>query len=301
MSAAQTLPYLRASDDRVRCSEWHLGDASTGGLLGDHVPGWDTNTDTILERRLRVDVDGLREDCRLPGDAPLRLVVTWHSGSTQTKGVEVVSELPQTGTLEVDANVKLVGARLGGRVELTTSVVLVARLPKAPIRAFLPGTVLWESTKTVRVEGSGSRFPMEALPFSTASHRLPSGAAWHLELDPDGLDLPVLGSVVLYLNQEHPAVQRMVAEPNDPVSRMLESMLRFDVASQLVRSALASEEFRNRADPWPSDSVGRVMQKLLQSRFRRDSIDALSRQMCDEPAEFSSLLQARLGLGEMEA
>lgn len=300
MSIARTLPYLRASEDRCRASDWYVGDVTTGRLLGEHVPGWDSNTDLLFSRHIAVDVRGLRDDCGLPPDAPLRLVVRWHASTTHAKGVCIVGDLESDGVQELEARLALAGPELGGSLELLTAVVLARALPPAPIRAHLPGTVLWDSSKEVRLQGGGSRFPMEAVTFSTSGHRLPTGAAWHLELDPEALELPVLGAVMLFLNLEHPPVAAMIDDPEAPASKALAGMLRFDVASRLVRAALSSTAYAEREEAWPRDSLGRVMHRLFKLRFRRDSLDALRQQMVEEPLTFASLLQARLGLMESE-
>ena len=293
MKRARTLPYRRADDETVQASSWHLGEAGSGKELTDHIPGWDVKLSIQLAQRLRIDAGALRSQTGMPPHATLKLLVRWLCSSTRRRGVQTIATLPPDGIVEREIHLQLRGADLGGTLELATVVMLSAALPRAPIRAWMPGTVLWDSVNELRLEGSGSRFPMTAVPFSKAHYSLPNHAAWHLDFD-DDLSLPVLGSVMLYINEENPTVKQMLSDPDAPAAQTASAVLQFDVAAQLVRAAIASESFRNRQNPWPRDSLGMVMERLLKTRFRRDEHEAMRQDMVERPGQFASMLQDRL-------
>lgn len=297
MSGARALPYLRSEANRVRCSRWHLGSLDQGQRMADALPDWDPTTPLALRQRVRVNVPGVRADCGLRPDDRLRLVAAWKADGTYLRGASAPVELPVEGEIEVDLALDLVGADLGGSIHLSTAVVLAAARPREPLRASLPGAVLWESTATLRLEGGESRFPMEAVPFSKAGWDLPPGAAWRLELDPTDLELPALGSLRLLLNSEHLAIRRVLDTPQDPRAKLTEAAMRFDVARTLIMTAITLPDYAARgAEPWPRDSVGAVIEKLLKAHFKRETVATLAQLQSQDPGRFEALLQDRLHL-----
>jgi len=294
--STRTWPYLRAQPSRVGGFPWHLVAGSRELLLKEALEHWDPSTDLSLRRRIRVDIDSILADCALPPGTPLRVLASWHCEGTTLRGVGTSTLLPTTGLTEVFLDIVMAGIRLGGKLFLNVSVVLGRKLEPRPLMPYRAGTILWEDSHELRLEGSGSRFPMEEVSFSAAGWEFPPNAAWRLEWERGDLELPVLGSVRLYLNRDHPVVQEMIHHPDAPTSQLITSAVQFDIARSLIRGALLEDDFHVRSAPWPSDSVGRAIERLLKSRFKTMSPLALREVLRSDPDQFEAMLQSNLGL-----
>lgn len=294
MIIARTSPYLKPSADAVKPTPWRMISLGQDPFLPNVLPDWEPGTDLHLVRTLVVDPAQVRNACGLPADAPLRAGVAWHCKETTLRGRGAVVNLASSGEMRVPLELKIAGLDLAGTLRIRSMLVLGGRVPPAPLRPRRPGTLLWEDVHEVILEGGGARFPMEVISFSQSSWRLPDRAAWVLEWDREDLELPMLGALRLYLNADHPTVCGALASPNEPASVTLIAALHHDVARQLIVGALLSDDFVNRTEKWPAESVGEVIHKLLSSRLKGDSPQALRIQLHQEPSQFEARLQDRL-------
>ncbi len=294
MSTAQTWPYLRADPGRIKTSGWLLSHPDGDRRLDEALGDWDPATPVNLKQTIHADLDGIRTDCRLPPEARLRLTTYWHSNGTRIRGVGARLEL-NGAELTVPLTLGVDGFNLSGSIGLHSVISLSQALPPRPIIAWRPGTILWQESHTLRLEGGGSRFPMEILDFTKCGWQFPNRAAWMLEWDPEDLELPVLGGMRLYLNSDHPRVKRMLEFPKELDVRIFQGAMQYDVARTLIRGALLNPEFIQRDEPWPTDSVGKTIWLLFRS-FTGDSPETLRQMMDNDVARFEARLQHHLGL-----
>lgn len=294
-ASARTWPYRRPDRGRVAAQPWRIA-VEGGATLGESLDHWDPSTDLHLSRRVQVDASALRTDCGYDGDVPLRLVASWWCEGTTLRGHGTRVAIPASGTLDVAVELLLDAPQLSGVVHLQTSVVLARRLQRKPLTAHVPGSVLWEQSHTLRLEGSGARFPMDAISFKASGPDFPLNAAWRLEWEPDDLELPVLGGVRLHVNTDHALMASVIEKPEDPRSQLVVAAMQFDVARTMLRGALERDDFVNRRTPWPPDSVGKVLERLLQLRFSGFNAVTLQAKLRTSPETFDALLQDRLGL-----
>src|SRR5699024_5035928 len=78
-------PYLLPGDYRVDSSEWKLFWRGESVVLGPTIDDWAAGDDLRLTRVVTIDAAGIRQDCALPEDAPLDLVVTWFGNTTKMR------------------------------------------------------------------------------------------------------------------------------------------------------------------------------------------------------------------------
>jgi hypothetical protein len=294
MIIARTPPFLKPPGDSVKPTPWRMVVQGQDPFLANVLPEWEPGTDLHLVRTAVVDPALVRRASGLPEDAVLRMGVAWHCTGTTLRGRGTVVTLPTSGEVRIPLELRIQGRDLAGSLRVRSMLVLGGRLPPAPLRARRPGTLLWEDIHDVVLEGGGARFPMEVISFSQSSWRLPNHAAWALEWDREDLELPLLGALRLYLNADHPAVSAALAKPTDPASTTLIAALHHDVARQLVVGALLSDEFVERTEKWPAESVGEVIHKLLSNRFKGDSPQDLRERLRQEPSQFEATLQDHL-------
>ena len=193
--------YLVPDDDVASATPWTDPD---GRELTDRLDHWDPLTDLPLSRALTVDLDKLREQCRLGQDSAFAVIASWRSPNRTRLGG--AGERVDLGALEglVQAPVSLVvpGPESGGRLDLTTRLVL--RTPgsdPSPISPKRLGAVLWTETQRIALEGGSARFPMTAVDFASLP-RVPDDAAWYVEWDQEDLEAPVLGGLRLLSQQQ---------------------------------------------------------------------------------------------------
>lgn len=296
-AVAKTWPYRTGGRGRVKASAWRMArGAGEAADAGESVDDWDPTVNLRLWRTVGLDAAGLAEDCGLPLGTPLRVIATWRASGTAVRGAGTTWDGPADARHQVDLTVDLLGAELGRELQLTVAVVLGETLYPKPITAWRQGSVLWEDTVTLRLEGGASRFPVEELSFAAAGHDFPDGAAWRLVWEPDDLELPVLGSVRLFLNRDHPTTRAVLDNPDRADARLVTSFMMFDVTRALVRGAVCSEAFQTRDRPWPGDSVGRVVDRILKVRFRGATAASLGQMAEHDPERFDAVLQDRLGM-----
>jgi hypothetical protein len=296
MQVARTAPYLEAPDEAVAATPWMLVLENEEVGLSDAIPAWDPAMDLRFRRSVVIRPDLIWTSCRLPAGSALVVASSWETGTRlRDRGSASRLEKADGTPATVVSEVSVMGELLSANLRLTTSVVLAVDLPRAPLQAFRAGTVLWEDKTRLLLEGGGSRFPMEAIPFSR-SLGFPSRAAWYLDWDVTDLEVPVLGGVRLYLNLDHQVIARTVRETGDPRSRVVIEAIQFDVARQLIRGALSQPDFVARDTPYPKESIGRIIQRLLKTRFRGERPTGLRAEMQEDPDRFDARLQHELAL-----
>jgi hypothetical protein len=294
MRIASSAPYRGVAAECVRRGAWQIVCDGEAVDLGTALEHWDQATDLKLIRQISVNVERVREDAGLPPDARIYLLASWQSELSYLRGTGTRIELPPDGEVQLfTIDIDLAGQDLSGSVYLRTSLVLGENLPREPLRAYRAGTLLWNDEVRLVLEGAGARFPMELVSFSRSGWQLPAGAAWKLEWDSEALELPVLGGLRLFLNEDHPRVQKMVTEPDSSEAEVMRETVHFDIGRQLIRGALESEAFLE-TDDWPEDSVGRMISRLLKVRFDREPPAAIRGRMRSSPEQFDAELQARL-------
>jgi hypothetical protein len=290
MARVVSPPYRRPAAGRIEADAWMI---ATGGDLStqpDRLEHWDYFTQVRVSRKLKVDVAALLADCALSADARLGAVIQWQCSWTGLRGSSRVIDI---GGPRVEVDLVLEGERLGGSLRLDSRVILThpgsSEAPLAPQRS---GSVLWSDGVTVTLEGETARFPIQVVDFERAG--IPGGTegAWFLQWSPPDLEAPTLGSLRLLVNRANPLVARLVAEgPVVPELALLQSVLRHDIARQLIQGALDNPEFDRSAD-YGADALGTALQGLIDSTFGADSLESLRGLRRTSPQDFEVRLQA---------
>jgi len=284
-------PFRRAAGGRVALLDWGVRPATRDDL----IPDWDPGSNVGLSVRARVDMAGVIEDTCLGPDAPLALTLTWSCTATHSSGV-LRSERLDAAVASVDVNLwgEIAGVDLAQAVTVSVTLHLSETIARAgrPLAPRLVGSGLWRESKTFVLEGEGARFPMETRAFASTM-LFPAGAAWFLDWSADVPTDTFLGSVRLFLNSDHPAVEQLLAGSGAPEVAGVESLLRFDIARQLIVGALNSAAFLDEAD-FEAGSVGHHLRGLLAQTFPGRTATGLAQEMRQRPGHFESLLQDRL-------
>ncbi|MFE0458188.1 hypothetical protein ACFW1A_02870 [Kitasatospora sp. NPDC058965] len=218
-------------------------DAETGPLLPAALPAWDYSTDLTLARIVHLDLAGIREDCGLPDDAPLRLCVRYWPSSSRLRHSAFQAALPTHASQNVTVvELTAPGRDLGGLLTVETLLELAADLrtdhPFVPHRA---GSILWHEQTRVALEGAAGLLPTAPVSFSEAG--LPAGAAWYVSMDGGDWRQAAMGSLLVLLNTDNPAVRKALEAGHDEATALLWDTLGIDIVTDLVGRALDDEAF----------------------------------------------------------
>lgn len=288
-------PFRVLATDGVRADPWLLADS--GSVLAARIEHWDPDLILRLDRRITVDVDSVLSETGVESADRLALAAAWRSDRTRLRGAGMSVPLRgRQGETAVSLSVDIPGQLAGGSVEIRTVLVLTTEGRGAdPIVARRPGSILWSDSAAVALEGAAARFPVAILNFAEIPG-LADDAPWALEWSPRDLDQPVLGALRLLVNGAVPAVVKAVSGGDDPECEVIASMVRFDVARALVHGALSQEDFVLGAGEFEPDSVGRMLQDLLEQYWGGVGVETLARRLTEMPHRFESELQAKAGL-----
>lgn len=295
MKSPPSPPYLLPPDAAIAEQPWADMD---GRPLEDRLEHWDPFTDTELFRVVDVDLDSVRAACRLNVDSAFALGVNWYSNRTRLSGSGPVVELGQLrGVIRAPLSLVIPGDAAGGRISIRTALVL--RHPgtnATPISPRREGAILWIDSTSVAFEGGSARFPITALDFTTVP-RLPDGASWALEWDPEQLDAPVLGDLRLLLNSTDEILLTAVRSGVvDAKSVVIRSFVMFDVARALVHGALRNDRFVDDPETFDEGSIGRMLFELLSMCWPGVPIKTLASRRHSDPTRLEAELQAHLGV-----
>lgn len=262
------------------------------------LPHWDYHTDLLLSRSVTIDLAAVRSDCGLDDTALFRVVALWTSPGTALRAPFAFIDCPPDGserTVLLEGTIRGLELSVAARIE--TQLILPqsqgSAAPLAPKRA---GSILWRDRQEVSVEGSASRFPMEAVDFANVLG-VPEDAAFHLAWNPLELHGPYLGSVRLLVNVRHrTVVEAVVQTAPDKAAAAIRSAIYFELGRALVRGALLNEEFLEDHRRFADGTTGRALSRLFVALFPGDTPLGVRNTMQERPDHFDSVLQSRLRL-----
>jgi len=292
------LPYRSPSEDVVAAEGWRLGVDEGEVPLPEALPHWDYRMDLALRRTVRIDLDRVRAECGLPAETALMLTAVWTATGSNLSGPGHRVRLVDGGLCDVDLEVLLSGADLGGLLVLDTALVLAERRsdgrPSSPRRA---GSVLWSDRESVRLQGDAPQFPMAVIDFANTS--FPDGAAWHLQIS-GGLDNATMGSLLLLVNEQNKVTTAAFENAHRPraVDQVVLSAVYADAARIMIEYALSHEDFTEESD-YPEDSLGATLLSLFDQLFPGQSVTDVRLRRLQSPATFASDLQAAVKIFEV--
>lgn len=248
MTKARLFPHLRASDAAFEWGEWVVARADgTQQPVEDRLTAWDYHSSVSFGVVVRVVEGEFLASTSLASLDECDVVVLVDCPSTGQRFHRRMS-LSEIGDGQSTIMVATPAGVLADRVRLTAHVVLSKALSASGNRAVRESSRLAESpSRLVVLEGDLHRFPTETVSFSAL--RL-EGAAWAVRLDYTSLADSFVGSVRLLLNSDHPAAKSLL-EMSDERGGVLHSVLRIDVARQLI-ATVAADEFLSLDDFDPS-------------------------------------------------
>lgn len=238
MRRNDVLPYLAAPTDAINPRPWFRWVGEELQPLGDYISDWDQNTILYLESTLTADLDAVSSSTGL-SKSDLAWSIGWRAMDSflvgPTKVLPVESEA-------VSLSLEIPPEHTGNVIQIRRGLILMNEQSRAgfPLRAHLPGSVLWRDDFNIRLSGAGAAFPVEVIDFGKLSGlaRLARNS-WYLEL-PASVDTPTLGGLLLMINSADKALVAAVSSLTpDEEQKLLVNAMQESVVQQIVRWALA--------------------------------------------------------------
>lgn len=293
-------PYRRPVD-RVHVEPWRLGDA-TGEFAPAALTAWDYTTDIALGRLIEIDLVELRKDCGLAPDVPLRLCVRYWPSTSLLRRSAFVEVLPAgTDHTACEVRISTDGTQLGGFVTVETLIELAADVPTDdPFVATRAGSILWSDQTRIHLEGGAGLLPVAPVSFREAG--LPTGSAWYVSMDGGDWQQAAMGSLLVLLNEDNPAVKEAMEAAQGELAGILWSVLEADIVTDLVGRALDDDAF---VDETPSDdldgdvTMAGLVRALVRTYLARpgESADQAIKRLRDERRRDPSRFRADVHAG----
>ena len=241
----------------------------------------------------QVDVSRIRQDTGLGRRAIVAAFGLIDCPLGQTRIVETDPFRLGRATANVSVRITVPAGTLCDSITLERGLLLID--PGAVSDGLTPANsgvrLFADQTKRLRLEGSWSRFPVQAVDFN--SSRWASGAAWAVSVTYDDPSDPFMACVRVAVNSEHPAGQSVLGNENSSMTRQLRTSLQTDLVRQLFAEVARDPRFREPSS-WSVDgSIGSTVAGIATNLLKLPLEDALARLEAD-PAQFDTLLQDRL-------
>lgn len=261
MAREFTPPYLTPSDEVVDMQPWSFLQHGESVPLVSPVEGWVTGTDLSLSRGIVVDLQSLRQECRLPDGCGLELVVSWRSDASKIQRC-VYKRLLDSSRNEVQ--VTLSGREIGGTVRISTTLVLAEDLADpAPGSPHRRGSILVRDVYSVTLEGEGSMFPMAVVDF--ASRPYADLASWFVETSTD-LEANFSSVFQVMINEHDKALIKAIEadKPTREQQALIDDLSSgvMQVVLELAYALKADGELK--ADEYGESTVGQVLFGLIE-------------------------------------
>lgn len=286
------LPHLVPDPGCLHLDGWCILDHEEWVPLSDSIDSWDYNTDLRLRFSGTVDAVEFQRSTGLTATDPLVWVLGWRNIDGRLAGH--AGTIPLVMGEPFSAEVVLPADELGPVVELRATLALAGRAdPETPGAATQPGSILHQEVVRLVLVGDLARFPVTTTDF--ASRGLDPDASWALDL-PSDLATPVLGGIVLLINERDRELVGAVATGSSRGKALLEQ-LQEEVAAQLLDHAVANADALLEED-WEDDTIGKVL-RHLGGRVDGD-LPVLVALRNENPAAYQALLigeARRSGLG----
>ncbi|WP_243058319.1 hypothetical protein [Nocardioides sp. SR21] len=255
------VPFLTPPEAAVSHGGWLLRSGEEDIPLPTEVPHWDYQTTLQLAAPVSVDRRTVTEVCHLDRESGLAVLVMVKSSHTNAEILAARLELPMADTYDLAVELQLDGPELGGRLTLTTLLVVTEPKPLDRLAPQHPGSIIWRTSHWTDLEGVGTQFPTDTVDFAAAG--MDPDAGWQFRIDLADPDARFMAAARLTLNSGHPAIVRLLAGAKDAGTEQLLRTLNWDITRQMVFAGLDSDDVVGLEIDHDATSVAAVLRNLL--------------------------------------
>lgn len=288
MSRVILFPHRQADEGSLEVQGWWLERRGSRVPLPRHLDDWDYQKDEVVGVTLRIDGDLLLRSSAQKNLRDLELFFIADCAGAQRRLVE---RYP-LHTVEQDDVLTCVMTLpprvLAGSIKFRVLIALAHSRPddRSGAAHDRGARILTVRGPEMFLEGEASRFPVEAVPFSTLGL---DDIPWTLDLEIDDFGKSFMGSVRLFVNTENP-VGRMLLE--DSMTGKIAKIVMADVLRLLVATAAASLP-DVQISLHEEGSVAHAIDSMCHSFLDRSVVQAVTA-FREDPVYFERLIQARI-------
>jgi len=281
-----------ASEDSIAFSEWKNLDGQPAIEDKTLNQKWDPYNFISLSTNVSVDTKKLLQSTNLTDKDTFRIIASWHSPGTTLKGAgkntgEYNDFIADKDTLNFEVKLNVDGSLVGEKLFISLKLCLVKKLSTSPISPAILGSVLWENTNEIILEGEGSLFPMEV-------HKFPksySNASWYLEMGE--MSATVSAGLRLHINDEKKELINSINSKES--STDFSKIIYCDVARQIIITALQDTDFRsvtqnNEEQVFANGTVGKCAFDLIKIYLKKSPMELYNQYQLN-PLEFERDIQ----------
>lgn len=255
------VPFLTPPETAVSHGDWLLQVVDGDAPLPKEVPHWDYQTTLELAAPVSVDRRVVTEACHLDQESGLAVLVMAKSSHTNAEILAARLDLPMADTFDLAVELQLDGHELGGRLTLSTLLVVTEPKPRDRLAPQHPGSIVWRTSHWTDLEGVGTQFPTDTIDFTAAGWGPDAG--WQFRIDLSDPDARFMAAARLTLNSGHPAIVRLLAGSKDAGTEQLLRTLNWDITRQMVYAGLDSDDVAGLDIDPDATSVAGVLRNLL--------------------------------------
>ena len=288
------VPFLTPPDSVVSHGEWLLQSVDGDVPLPKEVPHWDYQTTLELAAPVSVDRGAVADACHLERESGLAVLVMAKSSHTNAEILAARLDLPMADTFDLAVELQLDGKELGGRLTLSTLLVVTEPKPLDRLAPQHPGSIVWRTSQWTDLEGVGTQFPTDTIDFTAAG--MNPDAGWQFRIDLSDPDARFMSAARLTLNSGHPAIVRLLAGAKDAGTEQLLRTLNWDITRQMVHAGLDSDDVAGLDIDLEATSVAGVLRNLLGRVWPTVSTATLRQWRRTDPSRIETHLQHNVKL-----
>jgi hypothetical protein len=277
-----------ADTGSVSWHSWWIERDGSRSVLPSALTGWDYASEETVGISVDLNEETLLKSTGLSSVDELEILAMADCPMVQQRFVARESLVGHQPGTTIGTQLRLPRGHVAGSISLSAHLVLArTSQPRDDQVAYLRGARIHSSVPfTVRLEGTGGRFPTEAVPFSEFNF---GNAPWSIACAYGQLSDSFMGSIRLLINTEHP-IGRLSLEATAPswVGRMLRMELIRLLIAEVADQVEATDE-----SSFEEGSIGLVLEQMCRFFLRR-SLKAAVHAYRDQPAYFERLLHDRL-------
>ena len=269
----RTYTYVTLPDECIQI-EWKIYDKK---IPEDGViKSWKKNADLDVKIGMYINLQYL--NAIISEGAKAAFYISYHSlkkfdGTGLQRGDKLLDyeKINETG-MDFDFNYTIPGDIIAGSLELTFTIALEEGA-KQNNRQFAtqPGSILYEKSILVHLEGNQALFPVKAIDFSSSDIDRPN-ALYYLSRKFKQLDSNFTSSYTLYFNSIHPLFKKInIESQSESSNQYLLKTIMYDVYRTIVLDALDDIHGLNELDETENEENSFSLQSVY-SRIIRDLI-----------------------------
>ena len=251
---------------------------------------WDPKISLTFNRIFKIDLKKFLEQTHLEKDDIIRFSNKYYSSGTNLRVSETNDQNKNIllndikNNIEIKTSLNVDGYNVSDNLILFSEIVLVKKINKKKECANVTGSILWQDSSDIILEGKNPLFPIEELDFAQSYHN----ANWFLEISSD-LSATITSGIKLYINSlKNDFFQELL------IDNKVQSLVSYEIVKQILIHCFNDDDFISindiNAQNYKDNTIGTVAIDLIR-RIDNSTPESLYNLYISTPLKFDRLLQ----------